>query len=227
MSYGNSMALPYAQYPQTPYAKKDNGVGSVFGAMTVGALGGGTVGYLVNRNPINSDGKASDAFAKQVSEKLLKIDSGSSKLHKQINEVLKKIDGVKDSADLKKLLDKNKEAAKDICNGLYASVDDMIKMVYSDNIKSVKEKIKDRLKSSNEMMYQHTKNIIEKCWDKDTKEFIKPESVKQKIFDIVKNTKSKGQWKKALKYGGITVGVMGALTIAYKMINPAGKIYQR
>ena len=223
MSYSNTMSAPYAQqypaYPM-PQQKSKSGSGTVFGMMTLGALGGGTVGYLMNRKPINSDGKASDYFAKQVSENLIKADSKTKEFHKQINEILKKIDGVKDSADLKKLFDKNKEAADDLCRGLYASKDDVVKMVSSDNIKSVKEKIKNMLKSSNEFMYQHSKNIIEKCWDKDTKEFIKPDSVSQKIFDIIKNTKSKGQWQKALKYGGITAGVMGALTIAYKMITP-------
>ena len=219
MVNSNTMGIPAAQnqYLYTVPQKK-SGNGTVFGAITVGALGGGTVGYLMDRNNINRDGKASDIFTKRVSEKFLKTDNKSKELYKQINYVLKKIDGVKDSAGLKKLLDKNVDATKIICQGLYSSVDDIVKMVSSDNIKSTKEKIKNSLKATNELMYQYSKNIIEKCWDKDTKEFIKPDSVDKKLFDIVKNTKTTGQWKRCLKYGGITAGVLGALSIAYKMM---------
>ena len=66
--------------------------------------------------------------------------------------------------------------------------------------------------------YQTFKNLTEKCWNKETKKFVKPDGVNSKIFDIINKTKSAGQWKKALKYGGVTAGVMGALTLGYKML---------
>ena len=65
---------------------------------------------------------------------------------------------------------------------------------------------------------QTFKNLTEKCWNVEKKCFTKPNEVSSKIFDVLNNTKTKGQWKKALKYGGITAGVMGALTIGYKMM---------
>ena len=39
-----------------------------------------------------------------------------------------------------------------------------------------------------------------------------------KIFEAVKSTKSSNAWKKALKYGGITAGVLGALTLVYNIM---------
>ena len=42
--------------------------------------------------------------------------------------------------------------------------------------------------------------------------------IANKLFEVIKGTKNSMQWKKALKYGGISAGVMGALTIAYKML---------
>ena len=223
MTYSNTMQPQYsAQYAYPQYSANKSGSGAVFGMMTLGALGGGTVGYLTARNSINSDGKASDKLAKQVYEKIVKLDKTDNLLYKQNMAILKKIDSVKDSAGLKKLLEKNKEAAEALCRGIYSSVENVIKSVNSDNIKATKDSIKKGIKASNELMYQHTKNIIEKCWDKDSKEFIKPDKIEQKVFDIVKNIKNQGQWKKALKYGGITAGVLGALTLAYKVLIPSG-----
>ena len=222
MAYNITMPQAYAQtnYTDMPQQKKSNSA-PVFGMMTVGALGGGTVGYLMSQRTFNSDGKARDSYVKTVSDNLLKLDNKTKELQEQISNILKKIDSIKDSAELKKLLDKNKEAAKLICNRIYSSVDDIVKIVNSENIKATKEAIKNGLKSSNELMRQYAKNIAEKCWDKDTKSFVKPDNIKQKIFDVVKNTKTQNQWKKAIKYGGITACVFGALTLAYKMMGPA------
>ena len=87
------MSAPYAQqypaYPM-PQQKSKSGSGTVFGMMTLGALGGGTVGYLMNRKPINSDGKASDYFAKQVSENLIKADSKTKEFNYVENMVFTK-----------------------------------------------------------------------------------------------------------------------------------------
>ena len=74
------------------------------------------------------------------------------------------------------------------------------------------------------MLGQQTfKNLAEKCWDKENKCFTKPEGLSEKIFNVIKNTKTQGQWKKALKYGGATAGVMGALTIGYKMLTASNR----
>ena len=64
-----------------------------------------------------------------------------------------------------------------------------------------------------------TKNAVKLGWNSESKKFIKSSEFKDaKLFDIIKNTKSNMQWKKALKYGGITAGVMGALTVGDKML---------
>lgn len=206
-----------AAYPQYPYQPQRSGP-SAFGMMTLGFLGGGTAGYFSGRQAIGKDGKISDTFAKQVYEKISKIDANDKELYKQLNNILKKIDGVKDIEGLKKLFEKNKNAAETLCQGMNTTMEKLFNTLSKENLKATKETLKKGMKVSNDMMYQQAKNIIGKCWDKDKKEFFKADNIDSKIVNILKNTKTKGQWKKALKYGGITAGVMGALTIGYKML---------
>ena len=212
-----SMQAPYnMQYPNQPEQK--SAAPAVFGMATLGAIGGGAVGYFRNRYPIGKDDKVSDSFAKQVYENIAKLDAEDNKVYKQCNAILKKIDKVKDGAELKKLLEKNKEASEVLFKNLHSSKDAILNMVSKDNIKSTKETIKQSIKSANEMFIQCSKNIIQKCWDKENKTFVKPEKMDSKIFEAVKSTKSSNAWKKALKYGGITAGVLGALTLVYNIM---------
>lgn len=220
MTYSNTMAAPYMQqqYPYQMQNKTSGNSSAVFGMMTLGALGGGTVGYLKAMKE-QKEGKFSDSFAKEVYEKVAKIDSGDKTLYKQLNKILKKLDSVKDAEGLRKLFKNNKEGAETLCKGMGSTIDGVLNMISADNIKSTIETIKQGIKSSNAMMFRQTKNTIEKCWDKEKKIFVKPDNLDSKIFKIIKNTKTQSQWKKALKYGGITAGVMGALTLGYKMLS--------
>ena len=219
MTYANGMTAPYIQQQYQPQAAgKSNGGPSVFGMMTLGALGGGTVGYLKALRQ-QKNGNLPDTFAKEVYEKVTKLDSDDNILYKQSNKILKKLDSIKDTDGLKKLFNKNKEAAEALCKSMGSTIEGVVNMISADNLKSTKETIKNHIKASNEMMFRQTKNVIEKCWNKEKKQFVKPDSVNAKIFKIITSTKTNSQWKKALKYGGITAGIMGALTLGYKMLS--------
>ena len=213
------MQAPYNN-PQYSYQmpQKPNTGAPVLGLMTVGALGGGTVGYLRNRTMISDDGKINDSFAKKVYENISKIDSNDNKTYKQCCAIADKIDKVKNKLELKKLFDKNKDGAEALFQGKKEKVEKFLETVTSDNIKATKEKIKQGINAINDMYIQSSKNIITKCWDKDLKEFVKPDKMDSRIFDAVKNTKTTQAWKKACKYGGITAIILGGAAIAYNFI---------
>lgn len=213
-NYFSANTYPSQVYPQ-PAQKKGP---STFGMITLGAIGGGTVGYFKNRMPVDKNGKVSDSFAKQVYENISKVNSKDNELYKQSKKILKKLDNIKDVEGLKKLLKDNKECARIMCEGMNTTIDNILSTISSGNLKATKEALKGKIQATNNIMYQLTKNSVEKSWDSEAKKFIKPDKMDSKIFDIIKKTKNSGQWKKALKYGGITAGVMGALTIGYKIL---------
>ncbi len=195
---------------------------STFGMMTLGALGGGTVGFFKNRLPVGKDGSVSDTFAKEVFDKNLKKNrpENTQKFFKQLQEVLKKIDKVNSPEEFKTLLKANKDILEDQCKGI--SSDTFIDAINSTNLKESKKTLKDSLEGIMNFEMQKTKNAIKLGWNNESKKFVKtPEFKDNKLFDIIKNTKSTAQWKKALKYGGITAGILGAMTLGYKIIMSA------
>ena len=215
-SYNN---LPqYNTYPGPSNKKTSSKSGpSTFGMMTLGALGGGAVGYFRNRYPVQKDGTVSDSFAKEVFEKNLKKNRSETaqKFFNQLNNVLKKIDKINSPEGLKKLLKENKEIIEEQCKGI--SVDTFLDGINSSNLKETQKSLKEVLEKNLDFEILKTKNAIKLGWNNDSKKFIKtPEFKDNKLFDVIKNTKNNIQWKKALKYGGITAGIMGALTIGYK-----------
>ena len=192
---------------------------STVGMMTLGALGGGTVGFFKNRYPIGKDGSVSDSFAKNVFEKNLKNNrpESSQKFFKQLKEILNKIDKINSPEDFKKLLNANKEIIEDQCKGI--SSETLIDAVNSTNLKESKKSLKESLQGIMNFELQKTKNAIKLAWNNEAKKFVKtPEFQDNKLFEIIKNTKTNVQWKKALKYGGITAGIIGALTLGYKLL---------
>ena len=215
-SYNN---LPqYNTYPGPSNKNTSSKSGpSTFGMMTLGALGGGAVGYFRNRYPVQKDGTVSDSFAKEVFEKNLKKNRSETaqKFFNQLNNVLKKIDKINSPEGLKKLLKENKEIIEEQCKGI--SVDTFLDGINSSNLKETQKSLKEVLEKNLDFEILKTKNAIKLGWNNDSKKFIKTSEFKDnKLFDVIKNTKNNIQWKKALKYGGITAGIMGALTIGYK-----------
>lgn len=229
----NPYAATYSGYPQEAYSKtnfaqenypaniyptKKSGP-STFGMMTLGAIGGGTVGFFKNRQPVTKDGNISDTFVKEVFENDLAQNrsASSQKFFKQLKDVLKKIDKADSPEKFKNLLKENKEIIEDQCKGI--SFDTFIDAVNSTNLKDSKKSLKDALEGIMNFELQKTKNAIKLGWNTESKKFVKtPEFKDSKLFNTIKSTKNNGQWKKALKYGGITAGIMGALTVGYKML---------
>lgn len=205
-------------YPQIYPQSKSNGL-SVWGMAAIGAIGGGSVGYFKNRFPVGKDGSVSDTFAKEVFEKNLKKNASkeTKAYFTQLKTVLDKINKIKSPEEFKKLLTSNKKIIEDQCKGI--SAETLLDAVNSTNLKSSKESLKKSLEAIMDFEILKTQNAIKLGWNSEKKKFIKTSEFKDgKLFDIIKGTKNNIQWKKALKYGGITAGVMGALTLGYKML---------
>ena len=220
-SYGMN-TYPQMNYNQgfnqniQPQQNRSSGFGSVIGTAVVGGAVGGAIGYLKNRHPVDKNGVASDSFAKQAFENHVSknMSSDGKEFFKQLKAVTKGLEKVKDVEGMKKLLNANKKVFA--LSGM--PLDTYLSSLTPDNIKESKKVLQEQIEKRNMTNYQTFKNLTEKCWNKEKKCFTKPDGVEQKIFDVIKNTKTKGQWKKALKYGGVTAGVMGALTLGYKMM---------
>ena len=220
-SYGMN-TYPQMNYNQgfnqniQPQQNRSSGFGSVIGTAVVGGAVGGAIGYLKNRHPVDKNGVASDSFAKQAFENHVSknMSSDGKEFFKQLKTVTKGLEKVKDVEGMKKLLNNNKKVFA--VSGM--SLDTYLSSLTPDNIQESKKVLQEQIEKRNMTNYQTFKNLTEKCWNKEKKCFTKPDGVEQKIFDVIKNTKTKGQWKKALKYGGVTAGVMGALTLGYKMM---------
>ena len=210
----------YAQmYPQTyPQPPVSNGP-SVLCMATVGAVGGGAIGYFKNRHPVGKDGAVSDTFAKEVFENNLKKNGSADakKYFSELQNVLKKIDKINTPEGFKKLIADNKTLIEEQCRGI--SAETFTDAVNSTNLKDSKKALKETLQAIMNFEQAKTKNAIKLAWNSETKKFVQtPEFRDNKLFEVIKGAKNKIQWKKALKYGGITAGVMGALTIGYKML---------
>ena len=223
-SYGMN-TYPQMNYNQgfnqniQPQQNRSSGFGSVIGTAVVGGAVGGAIGYLKNIHPVDKNGVASDSFAKQAFENHVSknMSSDGKEFFKQLKTVTKGLEKVKDVEGMKKLLNDNKKVFA--VSGM--SLDTYLSSLTPDNIQESKKVLQEQIEKRNMTNYQTFKNLTEKCWNKEKKCFTKPDEVEQKIFDVIKNTKTKGQWKKALKYGGVTAGVMGALTLGYKMMTSA------
>ena len=210
------MTNSYANmYPQGGYQPVRNNSGpSTLGMMTLGAVGGGAVGYFKNRYPIGKDGAVADSFAREVFDKNLNKNCSSDvkKYFKQLKEVLNKIDKVKTPEEYRKLINANKYIIEEQCKAI--SSETLLDAVNTTNIKTSKEALKKSLEGIMDFELLKTKNAVKLGWNSESKKFIKSSEFKDaKLFDIIKNTKSNMQWKKALKSG-----VMGALTVGYKML---------
>lgn len=205
----------YYSQPQ----QKSIGVGLPLGAITTGLVGGGAVGYFKYRTPVK-DGTVNKAFAKQVYEKHTgeNLTSESKRVEKQVNNILSKIDKVKNKNKLIKLLEKNKEALP--LKEMGVSYESYITSLGAESFEGSKTLLKNTLLSRKDMSFGNIKDSILACWDKKTKSFIKPKGLDSALFEVIESTKNSLKWKKALKYGGITAGILGALSLGTKIMAP-------
>ena len=215
--------MGYAQnaYPQAqgyPQPQGNQNLPSVFGAAGIGMVGGSAAGYYLNRFPIK-DGIVSDTFASEALNTF--IDKGyateDKSFYKQMRRVLKKIDKITKPEKFRKLVNKNPDVAKRIYNTV--STDTVLETVTKDNIREKAKTLKNALEAERQVGVVNMKHAALEYWDETQKKFIKPTKTKDiKTFKALKATKNKIQWKKALKYGGICAGILGGLTVGYRML---------
>ena len=207
----------YPNYYSQPQ-RQQNGNSYAPAAMLLAGVGGGVVGYCKSKHPISKDGKVSDNFAREVLEKYVKKNGTEQEknIYEQSRNILKKIGKTETVSEFKELVKNNSKALS--AEQLGMDVEKYVNSVTETNLKENKETIKKIAEGNSMAKIQTIKNQALQCWDKDKKSFKKSDNVDSKLFDIIKKTKSKSQWKKALKYGGVAAGIMGALTVGYKII---------
>ena len=213
----------YSQvYPQA-YSRRGSVLGNVITSAAVGFAGGAVVtagvDYFKNRKPVSSSGEVSDSFAQKVMNKIIKKDYAAKgkEFFNQKIKVLRHIDASKTPEKFKKLMQKNKEFCSTLFDGI--SLDTMCNTVTKENIKGKIAAIKQRIQAGFSTEMQNIKDSVKLCWDSENKKFVKPSGVDDKLFKIIKSTKNDINWKKVGKYGGITAGVFGAITLALSMLN--------
>ena len=217
----------YPQYQQvyTPSYVRPKSTNPFAGAVTATAVGfaGGAavtagIDYFKNRRPVSND-NVSDKFAQQVLDRIINKNyvAKGKNFFKQKADILRNIGKAKTPEKFKKLMKKNKEFCTTLCDGI--SLDTMCKTVTSNNIKEKISAIKKRVEASMQTEIQNIKDTIKLCWDSENKKFVQPDNVDNKLFKIIKNTKSEINWKKACKYGGITAAVLGAVTLGLSVFN--------
>lgn len=175
-------------------------------------VGGGIGAYLGNKkNPyITKNGEIADTFAKNAYEKYINGTTGAGKeAYNGSLEILKKIDNIKTTDELKNLLNANKEAANDICAELKQTPDEFLSKVSQDNLNANKKVIKEKINAGNNTRFQDMKNQIQACWDKDKKKFVKNDNVKDDVFKAIKKSTSGVKNKIIAKYAAIGAAIAG------------------
>ena len=220
-AYGNMNAYsPQQQYDNVSmFPQQQNSGLPVLGLATVGFLGGGTYGYLKNRYPVAKDGTVSDSFAKRAFENHVEKNYSKAQktLHKQVKDFLKKVDNISTVEDFKKFLNSHKELAESCADGLGTQKNSFIESMTSSNFLKTKNALKEKFTTMINYNVEHFKNFTQTCWDSEKKKFVKTSAVSDKVFNVIKNTRSNNQFKQVLKYGGITAAIAGVLTAGYNM----------
>lgn len=217
-SYGmvNQPQQNYVNYPMMHQSNQGaNAAAGVFGAATLGFLGGGTYGYLKNRRPVKH-GEVTDFFAKKAFDRYIDkgLDSSKKKFYTQAKDILKKLESVSTPEKLKSLLNKNKAVNTYAFPGF--TVNEMCNALTSANLDVNKDNLQKALDAVYNKDIETMRGHVKLCWDSQKKKFVKPSFVSEKIFDSIKSTASKLKWNEALRMGGIGAAILGGATLLYK-----------
>ncbi len=222
MTYSYSSPLTYGQQDPTMYDgmtyKKPSSIPYAAGGLVLGAAAGGFAGSKINPF-VSKDGKASDTFAKSVHDKVIETAADAEKnSYKQGQEILKQIDKISTPEELKNLADTNKEAMKNVCTELGQTPEEFLQNVTEENLSANKKTIKEKINAGNNTRYQDIKNKIQACWNKESKKFEKADSVKQEVFDAIKDSTKGVKGKLIAKYAAIAGAATGAAAfVAHKI----------
>ncbi len=204
LTYGPQQNAVY--YDNMTY-QKPSAIPAAIGGAVVGATAGAVLGN--KKNPyITKNGEVVDTFAKSAYEKYISKakDAGKEAYEGGLN-ILKKIDSVKSTEELKGLFDANKEAAKDICTELKQTPEEFLSKVSQDNLSDNKKIIKEKINAGNNTRYRDMKNQIQICWDKDKKKFVKNDAVKDDVYKAIKKSTNGVKNKIIAKYVAIGAGI--------------------
>jgi len=213
----------YQMYQQ----QKPSAIPAMIGLGTLGFAGGTAItagiDYFKNRKAFKS-GEITDSFAQKVLDKMIEKDyvAKGKEFLKQKSKGLKKISTPE---EFSKLMKKFKNYTSSLCDGV--TLETMCKTVNKDNIKDKASALIKRIEASLESEIQNIKDMAKLCWDSEKKKFVKPDSVDEKFFKIIKNTKNNVNWKKAFKYGGITAGITAVLVGVLAFLNGRQQVVQQ
>lgn len=225
LSYGTQTPLSYEEQPQMDqqvqvYGQKRSSLPAACAGAGLGLITGTLIG--INKKPYINNGVPTDTFTKTVYDKYVKkvAPEAERNSYGQYQEVIKKIDGVKNVDELKTLMADNAEAAKEIETTLSGkTVDEYLSGVKEKNINSAKKAIKNKLEAANKVRYEGIKTQITDVWNSDKKKFVKPDAMDKKMFKAIKSTAAKIKAGCVAKTAAIWGAVAGVGTfIAHKII---------
>lgn len=228
LSYGPNQPLSYSNKPTVQYDASGRPypmvkVSSIPAAMSgagLGLIGGGIAGAL-KKNPYIVNGLPTDNFAVLAYEKYLKkAPDIERKAYYQSNEVIKQLDSIKTTDELKTLINNNPEASKELSTALNKTTEAYLSTVSDTNLAANKEVIKNKLEAANKTRYQNMKNEISRAWNNEKKTFVKPNNMDNAVFKAIKRTTGKARAEFITKYALIAGAITGvaAFTI-HKIIN--------
>lgn len=187
------------------------------GVTALGGITGAGIGFFKNNSPVSKNGKVSDTFAQKAFDKHIKnnLSKDGKEFFTQVKNILSKIDSVKTVEDFKKLLNNNKKVCSTDINGF--SADSILKTLTTENVKSKASALKSGLQHWLDYNVKNMKDSISACWDKESKKFVKPNNMDDKIFKTIKNTGTNSKTVKILKHAGIGAAIAGGLAIVYNL----------
>ena len=233
LSYGPAQRLSYLEpvEPQfrsegnvkPPKRQRDKNSSVPYGiaGAAVGGVAGGITG--AKRNPYMKNGIPTDTFAKKVYDRYMKIAPEEEKnAYNQFNEVIKNIDKVKDTDELKALLNNNPKASADIASALTnTTAEEYLSSVSNTNLAENKTAIKKRLEHANELRFKNLKNEIANSgvWDATKKKFVKPDNMAEEKFNAINKTARRMKAGCIAKWAVISAAVVGVVaTAVHKVI---------
>ena len=225
MTYSYSTPLTYGPQQEAVYYEgtthqKASSLPATIGTAVIGGGIGSYIGYK-KAPKMMKNGEITDSFVKTTFENYINKSTDSGKeAYKEGLNILNKIDSVKNPEELKKIMDANKEAAKEICAEMKQTPEEFLSNISKDNLKENTKFIKEKITAGNNARYQNFKNQIQACWDKEKKTFVKKETVKEEVYNVIKNSNNKIKGKIIAKYAAIGAGIAGLMGfVASKFIN--------
>ena len=220
LSYNNTQAVRYDALGNPYPVTKASSLPAAMTGAGLGFVGGGLAG-LLKKNPYMVNGIPTDEFAKLAYEKYLKkAPEVESKAYNQANEVISQLDKIKNTDELKTLINNNPEASKELSTALNKTTEEYLSTVSDTNLASNKEVIKNKLEAGNKTRYQNMKNEITRAWNNEKKTFVKPDNMDDNIFKAIRKTTGKAKANFVAKYALISALITGAVAFtAHKIID--------